>query len=313
MLRRSPLAYLASNLISLIGVVLVTTGTILWLLTFPAYWKGEASTPYIGIILFLLLPGVFLLGLLLIPLGIALTTWKRRKSGDQGPFLPQGGELRKLAVFVALTTMVNLLMGSQFSYRAVNYMDGDTFCGRACHTVMQPEYTASLPFAARQRGLYGLPYRARSFVFCEGETRRHSPSIRSYVQHLSAAHPRTGGSLALAHETCEQCHSPNRFTGDKLFIHTEYASDEQNGAATTVALLKVGGPSYKGGVGIHGAHVNGAAVQFIATDQHRQVIPQVTYTDANGKVTVFNSTDAKVSARRAGARRAPRHGLHGLP
>ncbi len=294
MLRRSPLAYLASNLISLIGVVLVTTGTILWLLTFPAYWKGEASTPYIGIILFLLLPGVFLLGLLLIPLGIALTTWKRRKSGDQGPFLPQGGELRKLAVFVALTTMVNLLMGSQFSYRAVNYMDGDTFCGRACHTVMQPEYTAHSHSPHANVACTGchIGPGASSFVKAKlaGTHQAFGVMFNTYPRPIPAPVEALHSNV-----TCEQCHSPNRFTGEKLFIHTEYASDEQNGAATTVALLKVGGPSYKGGVGIHGAHVNGAAVQFIATDQHRQVIPQVTYTDANGKVTVFNSTDAKVS------------------
>ena len=89
MLKRSPLAYLASNIISLIGVILVTTAGILWLLTLPAYWKGEGSTPYIGILLFLILPGVFIFGLLLIPAGIALETWKRRKASDTGPFSPR--------------------------------------------------------------------------------------------------------------------------------------------------------------------------------------------------------------------------------
>ena len=84
--KRSPLSYLASNLISLIGVVMVTTAGILWLLTLPAFWKGEASTPYIGILLFLILPGVLLGGLILIPAGIAFQTWKRRKAGDQGPY-----------------------------------------------------------------------------------------------------------------------------------------------------------------------------------------------------------------------------------
>ena len=53
--------------------------------------------------------------------------------------------------------------------------------------------------------------------------------------------------------------------------------------------------SDKGGIGIHGAHVQGADMQYVATDQRRQEIPQVTYTDKNGKVTVFNSTDAKVT------------------
>src|SRR5690348_8498500 len=141
MLKRTPVAYLASNIISLIGVVLVTTAAILWLLTLPAFWRGEASTPYIGILLFLILPGVFLTGLLLIPAGIALHNWKRRKGGDTGPLVPKGMELRRLAIFVGLTTAVNLVMGSQFSYRAVTYMDTDTFCGKACHKVMNPEYT----------------------------------------------------------------------------------------------------------------------------------------------------------------------------
>jgi len=55
--------------------------------------------------------------------------------------------------------------------------------------------------------------------------------------------------------------------------------------------------------------VNGAEMQYVATDQHRQVIRQVTTRDANGKVTVFNSTDAKVSPKNwlAGA---PQDGLH---
>jgi hypothetical protein len=295
MLKRSPLAYLASNLISLIGVVLVTTASILWLLTLPTYWRGEAGTPYIGIVLFLLLPGVFLTGLLLIPLGIALNTWKRRKSGDQGPFLPQGGELRKLAIFVGLTTMVNLLMGSQFSYRAVTYMDRDAFCGRTCHTVMQPEYTAhsNSPHANVACTDCHIGPGATSFVKAKltGTHQLFGVMFQTYPRPI----PAPVETLHSAHVTCEQCHSPNRFTGEKLFIHTDFASDEQNGAATTVALLKVGGPSYKGGVGIHGAHVNGGAMQFITTDQRRQVIPQVTYTDASGKVIVFNSTDAKIS------------------
>jgi Cytochrome c7 and related cytochrome c len=295
MLRRSPLAYLASNIISLIGVVLVTTASILWLLTFPAYWKGEASTPYIGIILFLLLPGVFLFGLLLIPVGIGLHTWKRRKAGDRGPFLPQSGELRRLAIFVGLTTMVNLLIGSQFSYRAVTYMDGDNFCGRACHKVMEPEYTAHSvsPHSNVACTDCHIGPGASSFVKAKlaGTHQAFGILFSTYPRPI----PAPVQALRSAHETCEQCHSPKRFSGEKIFIHAEFASDEQNSAATTVALLKVGGPSYKGGIGIHGAHVQGADMRYIATDQRRQEIPQVTYTDKNGKVTVFNSTDAKVT------------------
>jgi len=296
MLRRSPLAYLASNIISLIGVVLVTTASILWVLTFPAYWRGEAGTPYIGIVLFLILPGVFLSGLLLIPIGIAWHTWKRRKAGDRGPFLPRGGELRRLAIFVSLTTMVNLLMGSQFSYRAVTYMDTDTFCGRACHKVMDPEYTAysHSPHARVACTECHIGPGASFFVKSKlsGAGQVFAVLFNTYPRPI----PSPVEELRPARETCEQCHWPQRYGGEKFFIHTEYAPNEQNEASTTVALMKIGGRSFTGTVGIHGAHVNGAEMQYVATDQHRQVIPQVTYTDANGKVTVFNSTDAKITS-----------------
>ena len=295
MLNRSPLAYLASNIISLIGVVLVTTAGILWLLTFPAFWKGETGTPYIGILLFLILPGVFLLGLLLIPVGIALHTWKRRKAGDRGPYLPKGGELQRLAIFVGLTTMVNLLMGSQFSYRAVTYMDSDTFCGRACHKVMQPEFVAysNSPHARVACTDCHIGPGASFFVKSKlsGVGQVFAVAFHTYPQPI----PTPVQQLRPARETCEQCHWPQRYGGDKFFVHTEFAADEQNSASTTVALMKIGGRSFRGTIGIHGAHVNGAKMDYFAADERRQVIPQVTYTDANGKVTVFNATDSKVT------------------
>jgi hypothetical protein len=296
MLSRTPLAYLASNIISLIGVVLVTTSGILWLLTLPAFWRGEAGTPYIGILLFLVLPGVFILGLILIPAGIALHTWKRRKAGDHGPFVPRGGELRKLALFVVLTTMANLVMGSQFTYRAVTYMDTDTFCGQSCHKVMDPEYTAyrHSPHARVACTDCHIGPGASFFVKSKlsGAGQVFAVLFNSYPRPI----PSPVENLRPARETCEQCHWPQRFSGQKFFVHTEYAADEQNSGSTTVALMKIGGRNFSGTVGIHGAHVDAKAfMQYVATDQHRQVIPQVTYTDANGKVTVYNSTDVKVT------------------
>ena len=105
-------------------------------------------------------------------------------------------------------------------------------------------------------------------------------------------------NLRPARETCEQCHWPNRFTGDLFLVRNSYsADDEQNSKTTSVLLMKVGGQTWRGAVGIHGAHSDTKAhMDYIDTDEHRQVIPQVTYTTADGKVTVFNATDQKVTA-----------------
>lgn len=294
--KRSPLAYLASNVISLIGVILVTTAGILWLLAFPSYWRGEATTPYIGILLFLVLPGVFVSGLVLIPSGIALAAWKRRKTGDFGPFIPQGGELRRLGIFIAVTTVANLIIGTQFSYRAITYMDTDTFCGKACHKVMDPEYTAysNSPHARVACAECHIGPGAGFFVKSKlsGTGQLIAVMFNTYPRPI----PSPVEALRPARETCEQCHWPKKFEGNKFFVHTEYASDESNTPATTVALMKIGGKNFGGSVGIHGAHVyQNARMDYISTDGHRQIIPQVTYTDPNGKVTVFKDTSAKVT------------------
>ena len=77
------LYFLSQNFISLAGVVLTTSSAI----TLMAFWIYDfllpgPSHPYVGILLFLILPGVFVLGLLLIPLGILLRRRKLRAAGE---------------------------------------------------------------------------------------------------------------------------------------------------------------------------------------------------------------------------------------
>src|SRR5208282_1336993 len=81
-----PIYFLGQNFITLTGAV-VTTSTAL---TTIAFWFYEVFLPgpphpYIGLLVFLILPGVFVLGLLLIPLGI----WLRRRSLLASGTLPE--------------------------------------------------------------------------------------------------------------------------------------------------------------------------------------------------------------------------------
>jgi hypothetical protein len=100
--------------------------------------------------------------------------------------------------------------------------------------------------------------------------------------------------LRPARETCEHCHWPQRFTGDKFLVNTSYKDDEKNTPQTDVLLLKVGGRTWQGSVGIHGRHLADAArIRYISTDPRRQIIPVVYYTDEKGKTTEFVSSDAK--------------------
>src|ERR1051325_2806049 len=104
----SPLVHLSNNWISLAGVIIVTTATIFWLFLLPVTLRGGASNPYIGILVFLVLPAPFFAGLALIPLGIWLKKKREGRSGIYPADFPalnwRNLELRKLTYFVGFTT-----------------------------------------------------------------------------------------------------------------------------------------------------------------------------------------------------------------
>ena len=57
------------NWITLTGVVLVTTATILWLFLLPTLLRGSTANLYLGILSFAALPALFFTGLILMPIG----------------------------------------------------------------------------------------------------------------------------------------------------------------------------------------------------------------------------------------------------
>jgi hypothetical protein len=99
-------------------------------------------------------------------------------------------------------------------------------------------------------------------------------------------------NLRPARETCEACHWPQVYGGDRLRVIAKYADDETNTATKTVLFMHVGGGN--GTQGIHGAHMGpGIRVRYAPADERRQTIPWVEHTDAAGKVTTYVAPDAK--------------------
>jgi len=291
----SPLIHLSSNWMSLLGVVLVTTATIFWLFLLPVTLRGEADNPYMGILAFLVLPGPFFAGLILIPLGMWLKRKRERRSGLYPPEFPRlewrNPELRKLAYFILVTTVLNIAIASQLSYGAVNYMDTVTFCGRTCHNVMQPEYTAyqdsphSRVECVKCHIGPGAGWFVRSKLSGVGQV--FAVTFNTYPRPI----PVPVHNLRPARETCEACHWPQKYGEDRVRVITKFAEDETNSATKTVLLMKIGGGN--GGIGIHGTHLGpGIHILYGHSDEARQTIPWVTYDD-NGRQTVYATADAK--------------------
>lgn len=296
-----PAVYLGQNPISLIGAVLTTSAAI----TMIGFWGFELvhagpTRPYSGIIFFFILPGVFVLGLVLMPLGGLLRRYRLRQQGKLPHVYPtidlRQPVLQRAFALVMVMTFINVGLMGTASYKAVEHMDSVEFCGQTCHSVMAPEYTAYLNSPHSRVACVechigsGAPWFVRAKI--SGVRQLFAVNLKTYSRPI----PSPVRNLRPARDTCEHCHWPERFTGDKFLVKTKYADDEQNTPATTVLLLKIGGRTTQGLVGIHGRHLAAAErIEYVSTDGRRQVIPRVTYTEDDGKKVEYVSEEVKTT------------------
>lgn len=298
------------NAVSVAGAVLATIGAVLFLIVFAIDVFGYHQHPYIGIIFFLILPAVFVSGLLLIPIGIVIE--RRRRAAGRGPsslYWPQidldNPRHRTVAFGVAVLTLVNVIIVSAATYRGVEYIDSVEFCGLVCHEVMQPE------FVAYQDG----PHSRVACVECHIGSgapwfvRSKLAGTRQVFGVLLSSHDRPIPSpvenLRPARDTCERCHWPEKFHGDKVKVIREFGEDEQNTETTTTLRVHVGGGSEKLGLatGIHW-HMNVANhIEYIATDEKRQVIPYVFLRDRHGRTKEYVAQGVTKAELERGERR----------
>jgi uncharacterized protein YneF (UPF0154 family) len=265
---------LTADWVSRLGVALVTTAGFSWLFTLPTQVQGHANNPYIGILVFVLIPVIFLAGLILIAAG-AIIARKRIQQGLQEVPNRQA-YLRTLAIFLGVTTAINIPIGTQGTYRAVQHMETVQFCGQTCH-VMQPE------FAAHQNSAHANVRCVDCHVGpgASGWAESKMAGSRQFVDTLlhTVNHPIKSAiesnRLVPARLTCEQCHWPQKFDATRLRVLYDFKDDEANSQTQTVLLMLIGGGDLGG---IHGKHMDPAVeIRYAASDGKRQTIPWVEY------------------------------------
>ncbi|RPI18672.1 MAG: cytochrome C [Acidobacteriales bacterium] len=293
-----PVIHLSNNVLSMTGVLLVTTSTVFWLFLLPSSFGAPVNNPYLGIVAYLLLPSVLVLGLILIPIGIYLRFRSERKKGsypsDFPPLTFHNVEFRRLILFVTLATLVNIVIAGQTGYKAVTYMEGASFCGETCH-VMQPEFVAYKNAAHSRVECVkchigpGAAWFLRSKL--NGIHQVFAVTFNTYQRPI----PPPLQKLRPASETCEECHAPDKFIGDRLRVIDKFADDEKNTTAKTVLLMRVGGA--RQGTGIHGVHMGpGVTVRYAPADESRQKITWVEYNNGRGRKATYALPDAKPGA-----------------
>jgi hypothetical protein len=281
---------LTRHWLSLVGAALVTTAGISWLFVLPQQLRGHVENPYVGIIVFLILPIVFFAGLALMAVGIYISK-RHIRAGLPDAGFDRKVALQRLAWFFGLTTLANVLIGTQLTYRAVSYMETPQFCGSSCHT-MAPELAAYRNSPHSRVECVGCHVAPGMAGWVDSKTN----GLRQLFETVLRTAPKPIPSaletnrLVPARETCENCHWPQNFAGARLRVFSKYADDEANTRTETVLMMMVGGNQIKG---IHGAHFGpGVHIRYAAADPKRQTIPWVEYRNtATGDVRTFVSSD----------------------
>lgn len=289
-LYRHPLAAL--------GGALVLAGGALFVILLLIDISAGHENPYRSLVTFVATPALILLGLLLFMISVWIQVRRARRRGEDVRFTlsidPSDPKyIRNLWIFLGLTAVLVLVVvfaGTE-AYEATESV---AFCGETCHEVMEPQYVtyhnsphARVPCAECHIGP-GASFWVKSKI--DGIRQIYASAFDTYSRPIHTPVE----NLRPAQETCEQCHWPQQFYGDKLITRTYYRTDEENSPWTISLRVKIGGgnPQAPGRVeGIHYHMLTEQKLEYVAADEKRQIISWVRVVENGGDTTIYRNEE----------------------
>ncbi|NOX88587.1 MAG: cytochrome C [Calditrichaeota bacterium] len=287
------------NWLSLVGATIALVSLFLIAFLFIISTIFEKQGTYLGLIIYILLPTLLILGLVLILAGMILTHYRRRKIEGIWPRIDLNiPEQRHAFQIFIFGTAVFILLSAVGSYEAFELTESVQFCGELCHSVMRPEYQA-YQYSPHARVACvechvgeGADWYIRSKL--SGLYQVYAVTFNIYPKPI----PTPIHNLRPARETCERCHWPEKFYAYKLRTEYHYLPDEKNTKWQIQLTMKIGAEHSALGLqkGIHW-HINpDIKIEYIAADEQREEIPWVRMVNLKtGKTVVFQDEENALS------------------
>ena len=299
------LPHSTQNWTSLVGATLALISLFMTIFLFVITLFQTDKGSYLGLIVFIILPAFLVLGLVLIPVGMFLKVRKDKRQHvlppTEWPQINLNDIRHRNAFFIfAVGTTIFLFLTGIGSYEAFHYTESVEFCGKLCHNVMIPEYTA----------YQNSPHARVACVECHVGSGANW-YVRSKLSGLYQVYAVTLGTvprpietpitnLRPARETCEQCHWPQKFYDRKLRTERHFLPDENNTEWNIVLTMKIGSDVSALGLqeGIHW-HINpNVKIEYKSSDKKRETIPWVRYTNLKtGEVFVYQDQNNKADQK----------------
>lgn len=293
-----PRLFFFNNWISLTGAVIAIGSAFSFIFLFAIDLFAKGNNAYLGILTYIISPAFLILGLSLMLIGWLRYRRKiRQRETDKASRglsfdLANPRHRRKLIGF-GIGSFVFLILSAIGSYKTYHVTESNEFCGLVCHTVMEPEYT-SHPIGAHARVACvqcHIGSGATSYLKAKlnGLNQVYSVALNKYDHPIEMPLK----NMRPASEICEQCHSPEKYTGNLDRIYPSYLADDENTPYTVRMSLKVGGADPRRGPpeGIHWHMSADHSLEFIAEDEKLQVIPWVRVTKNTGEVVEYITPD----------------------
>jgi len=295
------------NIVSFIGTIIAGMSLFMIILfSIVGYFYTDTSS-YLGLFIFIIIPGFMIIGLIIIPIGMMIEVKRRKKRELE--YIKKGWPIidlnvsryRNAILIFSIGTIVLFILSSIGSYEAFHYTESTEFCGTLCHEVMEPEYVA----------YQNSPHAKVACVACHVGTgadwymRSKLSGLRQVYAVLTDDYDKPIGTpihdLRPARETCEECHWPEKFYSRQLRQSKHFLTDSLN-TQWNISLQMKTGPEHSAlGLteGIHW-HINpNVKIDYIPKRDNRKDIPWVKYTNLEtGEVTIYEDEENALSEKK---------------
>jgi len=287
---------LSTNWVGTLGVVLTSTAFVLFVVVEALRALGVITNAYVGLITYMTLPALFVLGLLLVPVGWWIFKRARRRTTSE--LFAERFESRLTGrTFIAMfggLTLVNLLFLGVGTARMLHFMDQPSFCGTACHGVMQPEWAAyqnSTHAHVRCVDCHvGEGAGAMVDAKLNGLRQLYGVMTDSYPRPI----PTPVTRLRAARHTCGACHSGATEHGEVVRTLVGFEPDEASTPRFTTLAFKIGPTLGPGEPTIHWHTAPGTRVRFASLDGEQSTITWVVVERADGSTTRYANREIEV-------------------
>ncbi len=289
------------NRLSCLGATITTITFPLLLVGTLLDAMGVFHNQMIGAILYMVLTPLFLTGHAIFFFGFFLVKSDPNKKSvfsfayftEHFHNISEKTSFRKVILFSTLLAVGNFFIVLMVAFTGHHYSETPEFCGTLCHQTMTPEYVS----------YQNSPHSRVACVDCHV-----GPGLKWFVlSKVNGARQLVGmvtgnydrpikvpiHGLRPAQQTCEECHRPQLFVGEKLMVKDKYQEDETNTLLQTALLLKVGSGGHRGtkASGIHWHVSKGNKISYTYLDHDRQQISQVTLSRDDGSEIIYKNSD----------------------